>query len=172
MERAKSITVVGAEAPTLSRLFDERQSSTLRALCAAIIPAEGNCGGAVEAGAPEFIDLLASENEQHRIKLTNGLAWLDETCQSRYGAPYADCLSDQQIEILELIAYRQNANIDASLEGAIAFFALVRKLAAGAFFSSKIGIQYLGYVGNKHLEEFSGCPVPDGWPTRGSEDGQ
>jgi gluconate 2-dehydrogenase gamma chain len=172
MEHAQSTTVVGAEIPTLFRLFDERQFNVLRALCAAIIPAEGSCGGALEAGAPEFIDLLASENEQYRIKLTDGLAWLDKTCQARYGAPYATCLSHQQMEILELIAYRQNANSDASLEGAVAFFALVRKLAFGAFFSSKIGIQYLGYVGNTHLEEFPGCPVPDGWPTQGSENGQ
>lgn len=42
------------------RFFSAHPYKTLQALCAAIIPAEGQSGGAIEAGVPEFIDLLTS----------------------------------------------------------------------------------------------------------------
>ncbi len=34
-------------------------------------------GGAIEAGAPEFIDLLTSENPKYQLKLGGGIMWLD-----------------------------------------------------------------------------------------------
>ena len=38
-------------------------------LCDMIIPKDEKSGGAVEAGAPEFIDLLTSENEEYQLSL-------------------------------------------------------------------------------------------------------
>jgi hypothetical protein len=43
------------------KCFPDHQYKTLRVLGQAIIPRDGESGGAVEAGAPEFIDLLSSE---------------------------------------------------------------------------------------------------------------
>jgi hypothetical protein len=42
------------------KYFSARQYATLIFLCDAIIPKDEHSGGAVEAGAPEFIDLLNS----------------------------------------------------------------------------------------------------------------
>jgi len=39
----------------------------------------------VEAGAPEFIDLLTSENPGYQLRLGGGLFWLDGACTDRYG---------------------------------------------------------------------------------------
>src|SRR5213593_3394853 len=39
------------------KFFSPHQYKTLQALCDTIIPAEDGSGGAIEAGAPEFIDL-------------------------------------------------------------------------------------------------------------------
>ena len=42
------------------------------------------------------------------------------------------------------------------------FFAFLRNLTADGFFTSAIGIEYLGYIGNTYLAEFPGCPpVPE-----------
>src|SRR5262249_32253195 len=40
------------------KFFSASQYATLTALCDAIIPKDDRSGGAVEAGAPEFVDLL------------------------------------------------------------------------------------------------------------------
>jgi len=144
------------------KFFSAHDYKTLQALCQTIIPADAETGGAIEAGAPEFIDLITSENKDYQLALGGGLMWLDTTCTDRYGKRYLDCTPDQQKEILDQIAYRKNAKQDPSLGPGIEFFSLLRKLTADGFFTSEIGINYLGYIGNKYLMEFPGCPpVPE-----------
>jgi gluconate 2-dehydrogenase gamma chain len=138
------------------------QYKTLQALCQTIIPPEADSGGAIEAGAPEFIDLLSSENPEYQLKLGGGLMWLDETCTDRYGKPYLHCAPAQQKEILDRIAYRKNELTDPDLSQGISFFSFLRSMTADAFFTSAVGIKYLGYIGNTYLTEFQGCPpVPE-----------
>ena len=88
--------------------------------------------------------------------------WLDATCTDRYGKTYLDCTPEQQKEILDLIAYSKNAEKDPSLSQGVDFFALLRNMTADGFFTSQIGIKYLGYIGNTYLLSFHGCPpVPE-----------
>lgn len=144
------------------KFFSAHAYKTLQSLCNTIIPADDQAKGALEAGAPEFIDLLTSENKDYQLTLGGGLMWLDNTCIDRYEKPFLDCTAEQQKEILDLIAYRKNFKKDPSLGQGIEFFSFLRKLTADGFFTSEIGIDYLGYVGNTYLQEFPGCPpVPE-----------
>jgi hypothetical protein len=140
------------------KFFSAHAYKTLQALCQTIIPSDEDAKGALEAGAPEFIDLITSENQQYQVALGGGLMWLDTTCIDRYGKVYLGCTPEQQKEILDLIAYRKNAKLDPSLGQGIEFFALLRKLTADGFFTSEIGIEYLGYIGNTFVKDFPGCP--------------
>jgi hypothetical protein len=140
------------------KFFSAHPYKTLQSLCQTIIPSDDNAKGAIEAGAPEFIDLITSENKQYQVALGGGLMWLDNTCVDRYSKLYLDCPPAQQKEILDLIAYRKNAKQDPSLGQGIEFFGFLRKLTADGFFTSEIGIEYLGYIGNTFLKEFPGCP--------------
>jgi gluconate 2-dehydrogenase gamma chain len=88
--------------------------------------------------------------------------WLDSTCSDRYGKVYLDCTKEQQTEILDRIAYRKTIEQDPSLAQGVKFFAFLRNLTADGFFTSKIGIQYLGYIGNTFLAEWPGCPPVPG----------
>ncbi len=146
-------------APTRRSSFPPHQYKTLQTLCETILPADADSGGAIEAGAPEFIDLLTSENPDYQLKLGGGLMWLDSTCADRYGNAYLDCTPQQQKEILDLIAYRKNAAQDESLSHGVEFFSLLRNLTADGFFTSKIGIKYLGYNGNTFLVGVPGMPA-------------
>lgn len=144
------------------KFFSAHFYKTLQSLCQTIIPPDEQAKGAIEAGAPEFIDLITSENKEYQLSLGGGLMWLDNTCIDRYGKTYLDCTPQQQKEILDLIAYRQNAKKDAGLGPGIEFFSFLRKLTADGYFTSEIGIEYLGYIGNTFLKEFPGCPpVPE-----------
>ena len=144
------------------KYFDAHGYKTLQALCETIFPADSDSGGAVEAGAPEFIDLLTSETKQYQTALGGGIMWLDGACIDRYGKVYLDCAPEQQKQILDRIAYRKNAVADPSLSHGVEFFSFLRNMAADGFFTSEIGIKYLGYVGNTFLKDFPGCPpVPE-----------
>ncbi len=144
------------------KFFPAHDYKTLQTLCQTIIPADSDSGGAIEAGAPEFIDLLTSENKEYQGILGGGLMWLDNTCTDRYGKLFFDCSNDQQKEILDLIAYRKNAVSQPALGPGVEFFSFLRNMTADGFFTSEIGIKYLGYIGSTYLTEFPGCPpVPE-----------
>ena len=153
---AKAASFTGEYAP---KFFTENQYKTLRALCDAIIPPDQESGGALEADAPEFIDLLSSENKDLQLQLGGGIMWLDSTCMERYGRTYLLCASGQRTEMLDLVAFRKNADQDPRLRPGIEFFSTLRKYTADGFFTSEIGIRYLGYIGNTYLKEFPGCPA-------------
>ena len=140
------------------KFFSAHQYELLNNLCDTIIPKDEKSGGAVEAGAPEFIDLITSENEEFQLALGGGMQWLDSFCVDRYTTAYLDSTPQQRKEVLDLIAFRKNAKEDPSLSQGVAFFAFVRRLTCDGFYSSKIGIADLQYIGNTSLGEFPGCP--------------
>ena len=162
-EKAHRMLSAGkAASPTAAytpKFFSAHQYKTLRALCQAIIPPDDESGGALEACAPEFIDLLTSENKDLQLQMGGGIMWLDATCTDRYGQTYVQCSPAQQKEVLDLIAFRKNADKYPNLGSGIEFFARLRKFTADGFFTSEIGIKYLGYIGNTYLKEFPGCPA-------------
>ena len=67
------------------KFFSAHFYKTLQSLCQTIIPSDDEAKGAIEAGAPEFIDLITSENKDYQVALGGGLMWLDNTCIDRYG---------------------------------------------------------------------------------------
>jgi gluconate 2-dehydrogenase gamma chain len=142
------------------KFFNPHQYATLRNLCQTIIPPDEHSGGAIEAGAPEFIDLLTNENTEYQLTLGGGLMWLDSTCTDRYGKAYLDCAPAQQKEILDLIAYAANGVKDPRLSQGANFFAWLRKMTCDGFFTSEIGIKDLQYIGNTFRRDFPGCPPP------------
>jgi gluconate 2-dehydrogenase gamma chain len=155
----KAATTTGVYTP---KFFPAQQYKTLQVLCQTIIPADADSGGAKEAGAPEFIDLLTSENPKYQLKLGGGLMWLEGECADRYDKSFVDCSPDQQKEILDLIAFRESAKKNPEISQGVEFFAFLRELTADGFFTSEIGIKYLGYIGNTYLLSFPGCPpVPE-----------
>jgi gluconate 2-dehydrogenase gamma chain len=155
IQKEKSASATGKYAP---KFFSAHQYEMLSNLSETIIPKDEKSGGAIEAGAPEFIDLLTSENEEYQLTLGGGLAWLDSTCTDRYAATFLECTPEQRKEILDLIAYRKNAKQDPGLSQGVAFFAFLREFTCDGFYTSKIGIEDLQYIGNTSLSEFPGCP--------------
>ncbi len=155
VQREKTASPTGTYTP---RYFSATQYTTLVILCEMIIPKDEKSGGAMEAGAPEFIDLLTSENEEYQLKLGGGFFWLDGFCTDRYDKTFRDCAPEQRKEVLDLIAFRKNAIKDLSLSQGVPFFAFLRNLTCDGYYTSKIGVTDLGYIGNTSLREFPGCP--------------
>ena len=134
------------------KLFSPPEYATVRRLAELIIPADGTSKSAVEAGAPEFIDLLCSANAELAAVWRGGLAWLDRYSEKRQGTSFVKSGAEQQTAILDLIAYRRN---DAPEIGpGIEFFDWARKMVVDAFYTSPIGVKDLDYRGNKGMTTF------------------
>src|SRR6202048_3958272 len=74
VQKEKVASATGTYTP---KFFSAHQYAMVISLCDTIIPKDERSGGAVEAGAPEFIDLLTSENEKFQVELGGGLMWLE-----------------------------------------------------------------------------------------------
>jgi gluconate 2-dehydrogenase gamma chain len=134
------------------KAFNAHEWATLRRLCDLIFPADQHSKGALDAGAPEFIDLLASHNDEISTLYTGGLMWLDNAMQRHHGAAFVDATPEQQTALLDIVAYRKNSSPDT--EVGIRFFDWARKMTADAYYTSKVGIADLGYMGNKGMAKF------------------
>lgn len=155
----KEKAAAGKYAP---KFFPAKQYETLVSLCDTIVPKDETSGGAVEAGAPEFIDLITSENVEYQTQFGGGLMWLDNHCIDEFGKVYMECAPEQRKTTLDLIAYRKSGKARPELQQGIAFFAALRDMTCDGFYTSKIGIADLQYIGNTSRTEFPGCPpIPE-----------
>ena len=135
--------------------FDEHETKTINILSDIIIPKDGTSGSATDAGVPAFIEFIVKDMPRHQTPMRGGLKWLDIQCLKRFNADFASCSSQQQIEVVDEIAYPEKAKPE--LQQGVAFFNLMRDLTACGFFTSEIGIKDLGYVGNKP-NQWDGVP--------------
>ena len=128
------------------KFFDEHAMKTISVLADIIIPKDETSGSATDAGVPDFIEFIVKDMPQHQIPLRGGLKWLDIQCNKRFEKPFVDCSQQQQIEIVDEIAYPEKAKPE--MQQGVTFFNKMRDLTACGFFSSKIGIADIGYIGN------------------------
>ncbi len=116
-----------------------------------ICPADERGPAATDVGVPDVIDEWVSapysSQQRDRVQVVNGLQWLDDEAQLRFGSNFVTASASQQIEIVEDIAYRSQYYVP-EFELAARFFARIRRLVFGAYFSSPEGIEDIGYIGN------------------------
>jgi gluconate 2-dehydrogenase gamma chain len=129
------------------KFFTNPELKTIQVLADYIIPADSKHGGATEAKVVDFIEFIVKDMPQHQTPMRGGLLWLDVQCQKRFGKTFVLAAKPQQTEMLDLIAYPQQAKPEMS-QG-VSFFNLMRNLTATGYFTSKIGLDCLGYVGNQ-----------------------
>lgn len=138
-------------------ILNAHEFETIRVLADAIIPRDEHSGSASDAGVPMFIDFLLEDVPSMQTPVTEGLAWLDKRCSTEFGNTFVQCGSAEQTSLLDRIAYPNNIQ-DKDLKKGAEFFSLVRNLTASGFFSSKMGMEDLQYMGNAVRPEWTGCP--------------
>src|SRR5688572_10073689 len=87
------------------RFFTDHEMATITVLADIIIPKDEVSGSASEAKVPEFIDFIVKDMPNHQVPMKGGLRWLDMQCLKRYEKTFKDCSKEQQIELVEMIAY-------------------------------------------------------------------
>lgn len=141
------------------RFFTPDEWRTLHVLVDLIIPRDRRSGSATDAGVPEFIDFVMSEreNEARQVAMRGGLAWLDTECRERFGKEsFLAATETERTRLLDAIAYPERAAPEVS--HGVQFFTSLRNLTASGFWSSKMGVSDLAYMGNVAVSEWNGCP--------------
>lgn len=126
-----------------SRFFSDHELAVLAVLGNIIVP------DVEDSGFSEFCEFMAKDQpERHQVKLRGGLAWLNAESSRRYdGKAFDEITDDQRIAIVDDIAY-PDPDAEAQDPG-VQFFNHARFMALTCFYTSKQGIEYLGYMGNQ-----------------------
>ncbi len=128
------------------KFFSDHEMATITVLGDIIIPKDEVSGSASDAKVPEFIDFIVKDMPQHQVPMRGGLRWLDLQCYKRYEKAFKDCSQQQQIEMVDQIAYPKKAKPE--MKQGVVFFSLMGNLTASGFYTSEIGVKDLGYAGN------------------------
>jgi hypothetical protein len=140
---------------SMGNFFTDHEMATIAVLANIIIPADEVSGSATDAKVPEFIEFIVKDMPPHQTPLRGGLRWLDLQCLNKYKNAFKDCTKEQQIEMIDQIAYPQKARPE--MAQGIAFFNKMRDLVATGFYTSEIGVKDIGYIGNTPTQ-WNGVP--------------
>jgi hypothetical protein len=142
----------------LSEIFlNEHELATIAVLCDIILPATPTAGSATDAEVPEFIEFIVKDIPAHQIPIRGGLMWLDIESNRRFNKVFKDCTPEQEIAIVEDIAYPDPDNEKPEFSQGIAFFNLMRNLTLTGYYTTKMGFEDLGYTGN-YANVWDGVP--------------
>jgi gluconate 2-dehydrogenase gamma chain len=130
------------------KFFTDQEMATIAVLSDIIIPKDEVSGSATDAKVPDFIGFIVNDMPNFKVPMRGGLRWLDIQCMKRYDKAFKDCSQQQQLEMVDLIAYPVKAKDKKDLAPGVSFFSLMRNLTATGFYTSAIGIKDVGYAGN------------------------
>jgi hypothetical protein len=137
------------------KFFTAAEYQTVRVLSDLVIPADERSGGAVDAGVPEFMDFTMVDQPTRQVAMRGGLAWLDLECQRRFDKTFVGATDAQRQAVLRELA---SAEPRPGLTHGQAFFRSFRDLTATGFWTTKMGFDDLGYIGNTVVAKWDGCP--------------
>lgn len=135
--------------------FSSAEMATITILADIIIPRDEISGSASEARVPDFIEFIVKDKPEHQVPMRGGLRWLDLQSLKHFDKPFASLATTQQLEIVDKIAYPLKAKAE-DLQGS-AFFSLMRNLTISGFYTTPMGVQDIGYMGNKP-NQWNGVP--------------
>jgi gluconate 2-dehydrogenase gamma chain len=158
--------------------FSPQHYEMVEHLAEMIIP-EDDTPGAKQAGVAEFIDFMVANrvpvstrrdvrSTQDAIEMGNeaqnrflsGLDWINARSKSEFGHEFMDCTLEQQKSLLEELAYK--AKFKPTTESGRAFFRFMRDYTVVGYYTTRIGLESLGYPGLRSVwPSMPGCSHPD-----------
>ena len=154
-----------ARTPFKPKFFTAHEYATVQLLVDLIIPKDDRSGSATDAGVPEFMDFMMIDQPTRQTAMRGGLAWIDRECVTRHDKPFTACTAAEQTAVLDDIAWPTSrpglstaASSSLALSHGIAFFSSFRDLTASGFWTTRMGIDDLQYMGNVGVAEWKGCP--------------
>src|SRR5574341_1470892 len=124
-EIAAAVRTVREEAQAAQfkpKFFTAHEYATVGILADLIIPRDDRSGSATDAGVPQFMDFIMTDgNDQRRMAMRGGLAWLDREARTRFSVrDFRTLTTAQRKQILDDIAWPKRAKPERS--HGVAFF--------------------------------------------------
>jgi gluconate 2-dehydrogenase gamma chain len=142
--------------PFRPKFFTRHEYATVNVLVDLIIPKDERSGSATDAGVPAFMDFMMIDQPARQTAMRGGLGWLDRECVRRFDKTFLACTGAERSQVLDDIAWPHKAKPE--MTHGVAFFNSFRDLTASGFFTSRMGIKDLEYLGNVYVPEWTGCP--------------
>jgi gluconate 2-dehydrogenase gamma chain len=136
--------------------FTPEEMATITILGDIIIPKDEVSGSASDAKVPEFLEFIVKDQPYHQVPMRGGLRWVDMYCLKNYGKAFKDASQEQQIALVDQIAYPKKAKPE--MKQGVSFFNLMRNLVATGFYTTAIGYKDVGYIGNAP-NQWNGVPA-------------
>ncbi|HJS45982.1 MAG TPA: gluconate 2-dehydrogenase subunit 3 family protein [Rhizomicrobium sp.] len=139
------------------------QRAVLRIAAGLILPADAHspsgAGLYLDAFVDEWVSAPYPQQQRDRIVILSGLAWLDAESTTRFGKNFAQANDTERCAIFDSIAFK--AKVQPGYERPAFFFARLRGLLMGGFYSLPEGMKDIGYIGNTPMAgDYSG-PTPE-----------
>ncbi|MCM4155689.1 gluconate 2-dehydrogenase subunit 3 family protein [Gramella sp. AN32] len=129
------------------QFYTENELATMAILADIIIPGQGDYPPASKTGITDFIEFISKDIPEHQTPMRGGLRWLRTESHKRFDKDFTEISSEEQLKIVEDIAYPMD--VKPQFSQAAIFFSRLRNLVTTGYFTSKPGIEFLGYMGNK-----------------------
>ena len=153
---AQAARTVTTAKPFVPKFFTVTEFRLVRTLADIVIPKDERSGSATDAGVPEFMDFMMIDQPARQVAMRGGLAWLDLECQKRFDKTFLNCAEAERTAVLDDIAWPSRARPEMS--HGTAFFTSFRDLTASGFWTTRMGIDDLQYLGNRSVAQWRGCP--------------
>ena len=153
---AQTARAAATAKPFVPKFFTASEFRLVNVLADIIIPKDERSGSATDAGVPEFMDFMMNDDPSRQTPMRGGLSWIDHECEDRFDKRFLACTAPERALVLDDIAWPQKAK--PAFAHGVAFFNSFRDLTAAGFFSSKMGVDDLQYMGNVVVTEWKGCP--------------
>jgi gluconate 2-dehydrogenase gamma chain len=155
-ESAGSHHEASPEQPAQPRFFNDHDYQTLSRIDDLIIP-DTDTAGAIKAGVPGYLDAVIARDTDQQLLVADGLRWLDHEGRRIAGKPFIEMNEAQQLGLLEPLCEASDADPKPKARN-VQFFALLKKLTADGYYTSKIGLlDELQYRGNHVLASYPSC---------------
>jgi hypothetical protein len=145
-----------AAKPFVPTFFTATEFKLVSVLSDIVIPKDDRSGSATDAGVPEFMDFMMIDQPARQVAMRGGLAWLDVECQKRFDKTFLGCTDAERTAVLDDIAWPSKAKPEFA--HGVAFFTNFRDLTASGFWTTRMGIDDLQYMGNRSVARWNGCP--------------
>ncbi|MBN7819255.1 gluconate 2-dehydrogenase subunit 3 family protein [Bowmanella yangjiangensis] len=133
------------------RTLSSTQLTLVAVLSDIIVPRDGAVPSATEVKVPDVIDEWVSApyqtQQRDRLVVLNALAWIEEESQRRFNLGFVGLSGEQQLKIMDDIAYN-NAQTPEEFKRIAKAFDRFRGLVLAAFYTSPEGSKDIGYLGN------------------------
>ena len=156
VEKAARATRETATTPFTRKFFTDGEWETVRTLSDIVIPRDERSGSATDAAVPEFMDFILDDSPSSGESMRKGLAWLEAECGRRFSRGFAACTPEEHTAVIDDIAWPERAK--PKHEEGVEFFNQFRNLVATGFWSSRMGVEDLQYIGNTFNPGWNGCP--------------